>query len=233
MSSLNLLRKVICLAILLAFFYSSADARRPERIRVRMETTAGKFTLELFNETPIHRDNFVHLVREGFYDGILFHRVIKNFMVQAGDPESKLAPAGKELGEGDVGYTLPAEIRTPEIFHRRGMLAAAREGDEVNPERRSSGAQFYVVWGKRLEEAELRELRKRCDPYLEKPVELTSDMLRAYRIDGGTPHLDGQYTVFGRVVKGLKVIGRIQRTRTDEHDRPVEDVRILRAYVIE
>lgn len=233
MYTARLLCRTICLALLLTLSTNAADARRPERIRVRMETTKGNFTLELFNETPQHRDNFVRLVREGFYDGILFHRVIKNFMVQAGDPDSRTATVGQELGEGDVGYTLPAEIRTPELFHRRGMLAAAREGDDVNPERRSSGAQFYVVWGKRFDESALRDLRDRCNRQLETPLEPSLDMLRAYRIDGGTPHLDGLYTVFGRVVKGLKVIGRIERVRTDANDRPIEDVRILRAYVLE
>lgn len=234
MKKTSMLLRCICLMLIaLILMVSQAEARRPDRIRVRFETTMGKFTIELFNETPQHRDNFVRLVREGFYDGILFHRVIRNFMVQAGDPDSRTAGPNQLLGEGDTGYTIPAEIRTPDIFHRRGMVAAAREGDAVNPQRRSSGAQFYVVWGKRFDETELRAVREKADRYLKTPLELTSDMVRAYRIDGGTPHLDGQYTVFGRIVKGLKVIGRIERVKTDENDRPLENVRIIRAYVLE
>lgn len=224
-------QKIIIIAMLMVA--AQMAARHPDRTRARFETTMGNFTIELFDEAPLHRDNFVRLVREGYYDGILFHRVIKDFMVQAGDPDSRTAASGQMLGEGDVDYTLPAEIRTPDIFHRRGMVAAAREGDDVNPQRRSSGAQFYVVWGKRFDEAALREVRERANRYMTTPLEPTSDMLRAYRIDGGTPHLDGQYTVFGRIVKGLKVIGRIQRVKTDDNDRPLEDVRILRAYVVE
>ena len=134
---------------------NNSDMENGNETRVRLETNLGNITLKLYNETPLHRDNFIKLVKEGVYDSTLFHRVIKNFMCQAGDPNSKTAPDTAMLGDGDVGYTVPAEFRTPAIFHKRGVLAAAREGDDVNPEKASSGCQFYIVTGKKFTEAQL------------------------------------------------------------------------------
>ena len=199
---------------------------------VLLETTLGNIQIRLSDETPLHRDNFIRLVDEHFYDSLLFHRVIRNFMIQGGDPTSRHAEPGQELGEGEVGYTLPAEFRTPQLYHRRGMVAMAREGDEVNPERRSSGCQFYIVWGKTFSSTQLENMQARLDTMTNHSVKLTPQMLSDYRRVGGTPHLDGQYTVFGEVTEGLDVVDRIQRVMTDDYDRPVDDVRILRATVI-
>ena len=200
-----------------------------QRAEVLFETTEGNIRIQLFNETPIHRDNFLRLVNNHFYDSLLFHRVIKDFMIQTGDPDSRHAEPGVSLGEGDIGYTLEPEFRVPQLFHQRGMVAMAREGDDVNPQRRSSGSHFYIVWGKTFSTMDLETIQKSLD---EKGVKITSEMFRVYRQKGGTPHLDGQYTVFGQVVEGLDVVERIQKVFTDDYDRPVDDVRILRAKVI-
>lgn len=197
-----------------------------------METTMGTIELKLYDATPLHRDNFRNLVREGAYDSLLFHRVIKDFMIQGGDPDSKNAAPGMLLGEGDKPYTVPAEFRLDEgIFHRRGVLAAAREGDDVNPEQRSSAMQFYIVWGRVFDEAGLDQIQERLDRRTGGRVKLTPEMREVYKTTGGTPHLDGQYTVFGEVVSGLDVVDAIQQVATDDNDRPLEDVRIIRAYL--
>lgn len=199
---------------------------------VVMETTAGTIVLKLYNETPLHRDNFRSLVAEGAYDSLLFHRVIENFMIQAGDPDSKYAKRGQLLGEGDRNYTVPAEFRLDKgIFHRRGVLAAAREGDDVNPEQRSSAMQFYIVWGKIFDDEGLDKVQERLDERTGGRVKLTPKMREVYKTVGGTPHLDGQYTVFGEVVEGLDVVEAIQKVSADESDRPLRDVRIIRAYL--
>ena len=192
----------------------------------------GTIELKLYDATPLHRDNFRNLVREGAYDSLLFHRVIKDFMIQGGDPDSKNAAPGMLLGEGDKPYTVPAEFRLDEgIFHRRGVLAAAREGDDVNPEQRSSAMQFYIVWGRVFDEAGLDQIQERLDRRTGGRVKLTPEMREVYKTTGGTPHLDGQYTVFGEVVSGLDVVDAIQQVATDDNDRPLEDVRIIRAYL--
>ena len=199
---------------------------------VVLGTTMGTIELKLYDTTPLHRDNFKNLVREGDYDSLLFHRVIKDFMIQGGDPDSKNAAPGLLLGEGDKPYTVPAEFRLNEgIFHRRGVLAAAREGDDVNPEQRSSAMQFYIVWGRVFDEAGLDQMQERLDRRTGRSVKLTPEMREVYKTIGGTPHLDGQYTVFGEVVSGLDVVDAIQQIATDENDRPLEDVRIIRAYM--
>ena len=193
-----------------------------------METTLGNIELKLYNETPLHRDNFISLVKEHAYDSLLFHRVIPNFMIQGGDPDSKNAEPGAMLGEGDRPYTVPAEFRLDKgIFHRRGVLAAAREGDDVNPEQRSSAMQFYIVWGRVFDDERLDRLQER----LAGKVTFTPEMRETYNTVGGTPHLDGQYTVFGEVISGLDVVDAIQNVATDENDRPLDDVRIIRAYL--
>lgn len=210
-----------------AFMVVAAKAQR----QVVLETTEGNICITLSDETPQHRDNFLRLVEEHFYDSLLFHRVIKNFMIQTGDPTSRHAEPGITLGEGDAGYTLPAEFRFPTLYHRRGMVAMAREGDEVNPERRSSGSHFYIVWGKTFSTKELESIQERLDTLTNPPTRLTPELINVYRKQGGTPHLDGQYTVFGEVTEGLDVVERIQKVMTDDYDRPVNDVRILRAWV--
>ena len=209
-----------------------SHAVHAQRTEVLLETTEGNIRIALYDETPRHRDNFVKLVESHFYDSLLFHRVIPNFMIQGGDPDSRRAEPGQELGNGDVGYTIEPEFRLPEIYHRRGVVAAAREGDDVNPERRSSGCQFYIVWGKTFSSTDIEKVQKRLDEATNHQVQLTPEQIKTYRRVGGTPHLDGQYTVFGEVVEGLDVVNRIQRVDTDDYDRPINDVRILRATVV-
>ena len=202
------------------------------RTLVRFETTSGNFTIALFNDTPIHRDNFIKLVNEHFYDSLLFHRTIWEFMIQTGDPDSKNAKAGEKLGEGSVGYTLPAEIHYPKYFHRRGAVAAAREGDEKNPKWESDGSQFYIVWGKTYGGGMMERIRQRVRQNTNPPIELALEHEDTYWEVGGSPHLDGQYTIFGEVIEGLQTIDEIQLAETDENDRPLYDFRIIRAYII-
>ncbi len=205
---------------------------RQKETHVVMETTVGTIELKLYDETPLHRDNFIQLVKENAFDSLLFHRVIQDFMIQGGDPDSKHAAPGVLLGEGDRPYTLPAEFRLEQgIYHRRGVIASAREGDDVNPERRSSAMQFYIVWGKVFDDEGLDKVQERLDQRTGGSVRLTPEMREVYKTVGGTPHLDGQYTVWGEVVDGLDVVDAIQRVPTDANDRPLEDVRILRTYL--
>lgn len=201
--------------------------------RVRMYTTAGNIDLLLYNETPAHRDNFVRLVEEAVYDSLLFHRVIKDFMIQGGDPVSKNAPRGAILGEGDLGYKVAAEIMPSLHFHKRGALAAAREGDDVNPEKASSASQFYIVWGKVFTAEQLQQMRDFYNRRTGDTIPLTPQQLEAYTTIGGTPHLDGGYTVFGEVVEGLDVVEAIQNVRCDAADRPLEDVRIIKMELLD
>ena len=235
---------------------------------VDIKTSMGDIEVKLYDDTPLHRDNFLKLVEEKFYDGVLFHRVIKDFMVQTGDPASKGAAPGAMLGAGDPGYTIPAEIRYPEHYHKYGALAAARTGDQVNPERRSSGSQFYIVTGKKYTAGQLASMgsravmEKRQEMFnrlaaerrdtimslqksgdkeglealrqeLIKKVEaevsdggLPENIAADYATIGGTPHLDGQYTVFGEVLKGMDVVEKIQNAATGSGDRPVDDIKV-------
>lgn len=219
----------ILLALVVSALPFSVDAAKKEgRSVVRLETTAGNIRIALSDLTPVHRDNFLILVEKGYYDGVLFHRVIEDFMIQTGDPDSKGAPKDSLLGNGGPGYTLPAEIVFPELFHVRGSVAAAREGDDVNPEFRSSGSQFYIVWGRKLTPG---GMKKAISHLKEKGVELDKFMISDYQMYGGTPHLDGTYTVFGEVIEGLDIVETIQKSPTDANDRPVEDVIILHAKV--
>ena len=245
---------------------------------VKIETTVGDIEVKLYNETPKHRDNFIKLVKDGVYEGTLFHRVIKDFMIQAGDPDSKNAPKGKMLGTGDVGYTVPAEFVYPKYFHKKGALSAARQGDEVNPNKESSGCQFYIVTGKvfsdstllnmeqqknqnKVTEAfnalaqkhmkEIYKMRKANDQdglyalqdtlFIQAEAEaakqpdfhFTPEQIKAYTTVGGTPHLDGEYTVFGEVVEGMDIVDKIQQVKTDRSDRPEEDVKIKKVVVLD
>lgn len=209
----------------------SASAKKEKRTKVEMLTSMGSITIELYNETPLHRDNFIKLVKEGYYNDLLFHRVIADFMIQGGDPDSKDAPEGKMLGEGGPGYTIEAEFRFPQLFHKRGVLAAAREGDNTNPEKRSSGSQFYIVWGQTFSRSDLEKITQRVEQHSAGAIVFPDEVKKYYMKYGGTPHLDGSYTVFGEVTKGIEVVNAIQQVDTDNNDRPIEDVRILNVVI--
>lgn len=244
--------------------------------RVLISTTLGDIEIALYNQTPKHRDNFVKLVGEGFYDGVLFHRVIKDFMIQTGDPKSRNAAPGEMLGSGDPGYTIEAEFVYPECFHKRGALAAARTGDNVNPERRSSGSQFYIVTGRKFAPEMMEQMEQRMNDQrrqqvfeslvaprrkevmkmrmagdtaglnklqaelielteqevAKNPVKFTEAQMEAYTTVGGAPHLDGQYTVFGEVTKGMDVVDKIECVETGRADRPTTDVKILSMKIL-
>lgn len=194
--------------------------------RVLISTNKGDIVVALYDKTPQHRDNFIKLVRDGFYDGLLFHRVISGFMIQTGDPLSRDAVPGEPLGTGGPGYTIPAEIISG-LFHHKGALAAARQGDQANPERRSSGSQFYIVQGRVWAESELAQMEQA------RGINFSEEQLETYTTIGGTPHLDDAYTVFGYVAEGLDVIDRIAGVETGQRDRPVEDVSIVRMEILE
>ncbi len=211
--------KTFLICILFLFTSLSTMAGAPKNQYIRIKTSYGFCIIRLYNQTPKHRDNFIKLVKQGFYDGTLFHRVIQNFMIQGGDPDSKDKEKGKpgsELGNGDVGYTIPAEFRDS-IFHKRGVLAAARDD---NPEKASSGCQFYIVEGKRFTDGKLDTLER--DRLKGRKI---PEWQRAYyKTVGGVPHLDQNYTVFGEVVFGLDMVDRIAAVKKDKNDRPLEDV---------
>ena len=246
-----------------------------KRTLVKLETTMGNITVALYNETPKHRDNFIKLVKEGVYDSTLFHRVIKQFMIQAGDPDSKNASDTAMLGSGDVGYTIPAEFN-PKFFHKKGVLAAARQGDDVNPEKASSGCQFYIVTGRKFTEPQLLGMENKINEQREEALfdslarqhmkeiykmrkagdnagllelqdtleaqareladkeekfRFTPEQIKAYSTIGGAPHLDGSYTVFGEVTEGMEVVDNIEIAKTNRADRPIENIRILKASI--
>lgn len=213
--------------------HAPAIVKPGERPEVLIQTTMGNIRIQLYNETPQHRDNFLKLIREyHFYDSLLFHRVIPDFMIQAGDPSSKNAPKGARLGEQSLDYNIPAEIRLPQIFHKRGTLAAAREPDIVNPMHESSSSQFYIVIGKKQDDKGLERGRKNLQKLFGDSLTMTKEMEKTYRTIGGTPHLDGAYTVFGEVTEGMDVVEKIQNVERDEYDRPLEDVRIIKATIL-
>ena len=255
----------------------NAKAQSADETKVLIKTTVGDITVKLYNETPLHRDNFIKLVQEHFYDSILFHRVIRDFMVQAGDPESRIAGKYTQLGSGDPGYDLPAEFVYPKYFHKRGALSAARKPDQANPERRSSGSQFYIVTGKKYRKYDLQDLEQQLDSQEEQSIwerlviqnrdsiirmqaggdeagimklqeelvakkeqiqkelgkfKFSEQQVDAYINEGGTPFLDRQYTVFGEVVDGMKVVDKIEASGTDMYDRPRKDIRIITMEII-
>lgn len=209
-----------------------AQAQTDTRREVELVTDSGTIRIALYNETPLHRDNFLKHVQNGDYNGVLFHRVIKNFMVQAGDLASKTAQTGQMLGDTPEAYSIPAEICFPKLYHKRGALAAAREGDNVNPERASSSTQFYIVWGQKFSDQQLEWAQSRIDKYTDGKAKLTPELCETYKTLGGTPHLDGSYTVFGEVLEGLEIVEKIQQVATDDNDRPINDIRIVSAKVV-
>jgi len=214
----------ILLILLLSGLSVFTYAQTKEKM-VLFETTEGTIKVKLYNETPVHRDNFTKLVESGFFNGVLFHRVINKFMIQAGDPDSKGAEAGKQLGSGGPGYTLPAEI-IPHLFHKKGALSAARQGDQANPQRRSSGSQFYIVQGDVYTNETLNTFEQRLY------TKFTDVQRSTYTTIGGTPHLDAQYTVFGEVVEGLDIVDKIAAVACDANNRPKTDVKITKATVV-
>ena len=273
---------LICLAFIALTACNAGSKRQTnhhmeneKRTLVKLETTMGNITVALYNETPKHRDNFIKLVKEGVYDSTLFHRVIKQFMIQAGDPDSKNASDTAMLGSGDVGYTIPAEFN-PKFFHKKGALAAARLGDEVNPNKESSGCQFYIVTGRKFTEPQLLGMENKINEQREEALfdslarqhmkeiykmrkagdnagllelqdtleaqareladkeekfRFTPEQIKAYSTIGGAPHLDGSYTVFGEVTEGMEVVDNIEIAKTNRADRPIENIRILKASI--
>jgi len=220
-----------CIISICLFAQQNVKLKKKDRKRnVELITTEGNIVLRLYDSTPLHRDNFLKLVKSHFYDSVLFHRVIKNFMIQAGDPSSKQAPAGQPLGNGGPGYTIPAEFR-PTLFHKKGVLAAARQGDNVNPEKKSGASQFYIVQGKTFTDKQLDSIETaRLQGY-----KLPAAHREIYKTIGGTPQLDQNYTVFGEVVTGLNIVDKIASSSTStgqDRDRPLQDVRILKAKLV-
>lgn len=274
----NVMKKSILLILTTILFMSESCAISKESSSiVRLETTYGNITVKLYPETNKHRENFLKLVNEGFYNGVLFHRVIADFMIQTGDPDSKKANPKASLGSGDVGYTIPAEFIYPKYYHKRGALSAARQGDQTNPLKASSGCHFYIVQGRTFTDAELNNMEKNNEQKLEaklfqEVVNTKQEEVKKYRLErsqvkldalrdsilaevkvtieknpsykfteqqrtdyktlGGTPHLDGDYTVFGEVIEGLDIVEKISKTKTGLNDRPVEDIKVLKAEVV-
>lgn len=222
------MKKLFAICLLLVGLLTSVHLQAQDvETLVLIDTDMGKIKVKLFNDTPLHRDNFIKNVKEKRYDGLLFHRVIKQFMIQGGDIDSKDAPIEKHLGDGDPGYTIPAEIVYPKYFHKRGMLCAARTSDEENPERASSGTQFYIVTGKFYTEMELDKMEKAENRTF------TPEERQAYMLEGGAPNLDNKYTVFGEVIKGMKVVDKIQFVETNEDDRPLKNIKIKTMKVVD
>ena len=218
MSKSHLIAVIVYIIFSSALSSLSCTAQGLEKEKlIKIETTKGDMIIKLYNETPAHRDNMIKLIQDGFYRDQLFHRVINGFMIQGGDPHSAGAARGQRLGSGNPGYTVPAEIREG-LIHKKGALAAARQGDQVNPERASNGSQFYLVQGSVLTKEELNMLAQRGG------ITPSKKQVEIYTTVGGTPHLDGAYTVFGEVIEGLDVLDSIAASPTDAYDRPLEDV---------
>ncbi len=223
-----------CFVLLIPFMtmaQKDSTIRKKDRKRdVLLQTTMGNMVIRLSDSTPLHRDNFLKLVKTGYYDSVLFHRVIQNFMIQGGDPDSKHAAAGIPLGNGGPSYRIPAEFRQT-LFHKKGVIAAAREGDAMNPQKESSASQFYIVQGKVFTDEQLDNLEKTRLNGRKIPI----DQREVYKTIGGTPHLDQNYTVFGELVEGLDVVDKIAAVPTSkgaDRDRPLTDVRILKASLV-
>lgn len=198
----------------------SAFAAKPKNQYIRIKTEFGECIVKLYNETPLHRDNLLKLVKKGYYNGTLFHRVIKGFMIQGGDPDSRNAKPDSLLGEGGPKYTIPAEFRDS-LFHKKGVLAAAREGDIVNPSKASSGSQFYLVQGKVFTDEQLNALEEKRLKF-----KIPEWQRQVYKTVGGVPHLDRNYTVYGEIVMGLELVDKIAAMETDKNDRPKQDIKM-------
>ena len=217
--------KKISILLLLAFLVACSSTRHATSkipgAKVKLTTDSGMIVLRLYNQTPLHRDNFLKLVKQHYFDSLLFHRVIKNFMIQGGDPNSKNAKAGIQLGNGGPSYTIPAEFDTS-LFHKKGVLAAARNGDNENPKKASSGSQFYIVQGKKFTDAGLDSV----ETFRLKGRKLSLSHREVYKTIGGTPHLDMNYTVFGEVESGFEVVDKIAAASRDSNNRPLNDIRM-------
>lgn len=217
------MKKFFYLVIL--FFIVSCTATKknvsnpPKQTMVKIETEFGDIVLKLYNQTPVHRDNFIKLVKQHFYDSLLFHRVISGFMIQGGDPDSKHAKPGAQLGDGGLKYTLAPEFDTS-LFHKKGALAAAREGDDMNPKKRSSSTQFYIVQGKTFNDEQMNKMEEHFN------IKIPENHRQVYRTVGGAPFLDMNYTVFGEVESGFDVIDKIANAPKDANDRPLQNIRM-------
>jgi cyclophilin family peptidyl-prolyl cis-trans isomerase len=216
------MKKIFLVIMCISIFFVSNLLAQPKEPIVLIKTTLGDIKVKLYNETPKHRDNFLKLVNKKFYDSLLFHRVIKNFMIQGGDPDSKHANSTQALGMGGPGYTIPAEF-VSKIYHKKGALATARDG---NPKKESNGSQFYIVQGQIISNQQLDQIEQ------QKHIKYTPEQRKVYTTIGGTPQLDQDYTVFGEVVSGLDVLDKIEAVQTGQSDRPVTDVRIISMTVV-
>ena len=205
---------------------SKTERNMDDLTKVIFKTSMGDITIALYDNTPLHKENFLKLVKSDYYNDILFHRIIQGFMIQTGDPDSKGAPAGKMLGSGGPDYTIPAEFRK-ENYHKRGAVAAARQGDNVNPTKASSGSQFYIVDGKKFTQAELSQIT------MSYGTTFTKEQIEVYTTIGGAPFLDMQYTVFGEVVEGMDVVDKIAAQKKDRFDRPFNDIKIISTKIVE
>jgi peptidyl-prolyl cis-trans isomerase B (cyclophilin B) len=214
----------IILALITICNINGLAQKNEKQTMVLISTSYGDMKMVLYNETPQHRDNFIKLVQKEFYNGTLFHRVIKDFMIQGGDPESKVAQPGQMLGSGGPGYTVPAEFNS-KFIHKKGALSAARQGDGVNPKKASSGSQFYIVQGKKSTKPELTNISRRNG------ISYTAEQIKAYETIGGTPFLDMNYTVFGEVIEGMDVIDKIAAVVKGRGDRPKEDIKMTMKIV--
>ncbi|MBN1252975.1 MAG: peptidylprolyl isomerase [Bacteroidales bacterium] len=272
---------IIAVIVLTVFSQCKSQKKNNKETIVEIETTMGNLKVKLYDETPEHKNNFLKLIDEKFYEGVLFHRVIADFMIQAGDPDSKTAQEGQALGSGGPGYTIPAEFN-PKFIHKKGALSAARTGDQVNPEKRSSGSQFYIVQGSIFNDEQLTQMETQSEmnqllpfirTYIQNPenesiqkeianfqntrnekgldsliniiteivkkehpeiksLKYTEEQKNIYKTIGGTPHLDGAYTVFGEVVEGLDIIDKIASVKRDKNDRPIDDIKIISMKII-
>ena len=279
MKTINILLVAIFASLL--FTQCKTQKKTNKGTVVEIETTMGTMKIKLYDETTEHKKNFLKLINENYYDGVLFHRVIKNFMIQAGDPDSKTATKGQALGSGGPGYTIPAEFNT-KFIHKKGALSAARTGGPSNPEKRSSGSQFYVVQGQKYNNEQLTQMEAQSEmsqvgpfirPFINNPdneklkseiealqkannkvgldsivkvitniikkehpeikaLKYTDKQRELYKTIGGTPHLDGGYTVFGEVIEGIEIIDKIANVKTEKGDRPTEDVKIISVKIV-
>ena len=205
---------------------TTTERNMDELTKVVFKTSMGNITIALYDNTPLHKENFLKLVSEDYYNGVLFHRIIQGFMIQTGDPDSKGAPIGKMLGNGGPDYTIPAEFRK-ENYLKRGAVAAARQGDNVNPTKASSGSQFYIVDGKPFTKEQLNQITMAYG------TTFTDEQTEVYTTVGGAPFLDMQYTVFGEVVEGMDVVDKIAAQKKDRYDRPFNDIKIISTTIVE